>query len=136
MLPKFTTLIVAALATLGAAEHPPITKHLSKALTRYAWFASAAYSDNCTIPPYGTTAEFYWKHEATDSQATLFRDDVEREFIVAFRGTTNVKDFLTDLNKNLVSCEPALGPDCVGCMVSFGGERILAPGSQVCSSTC
>lgn len=58
----------------------------------------------------------YFTDNDTDTQGTLFRDEVAKEIIVSFRGTSTPADLETDLAFNLV---PLNGPgtQCQGCKV-------------------
>lgn len=104
------------LAGVVSATKTPIDSGLLATLERYAAFASAAYSSNCSVPPYGSFVEDYIDDVATSTQVTLFRDDASEEYILSFRGTSDVQDFLTDLDQDLVSCV-APGLDCSECTV-------------------
>lgn len=99
-------------------ERIVLTADLTNTLTRYAWFASAAYSADCNIPPLNTTIEEDFFDFITDTQARLFRDDETREYILAFRGTSSIIDVITDLRQSLVDCTSAL-PLCANCTVSL-----------------
>ncbi|KAK6210818.1 hypothetical protein LQW54_005866 [Pestalotiopsis sp. IQ-011] len=105
-----TTLLVG----VASATKTPIDSGRLATLERYAAFASAAYSSNCSVPPYGSVVENYIDDVATSTQVTLFRYDAYEEYILSFRGTSDVQDFLTDLDQDLVSCV-APGLDCSGC---------------------
>ncbi|KAJ9137151.1 feruloyl esterase A precursor [Pleurostoma richardsiae] len=110
------------LSSLTAAQKTAVDSAVLADLYRYAAFSSAAYSSNCTVPPFGTAVEQYINDAGTDTQATLFRDDQAGEFILAFRGTSTVQDFLTDLDQDLVACS-AKGISCMGCTCSRGYLR-------------
>lgn len=99
------------------SERIAIDATLTNTITRYAWFASAAYSSDCKIPPFNTTVEKTFYDMITDTQATLFRDDLVEEYILAFRGTSSPVDIITDFRRSLVNCTAAL-PSCVNCTVS------------------
>lgn len=119
MLDKYIfTFLVLFTATLAASERIAVDATVTNTLARYAWFASAAYSSYCEIPPFNTTVEKEFYDVVTDTQATLFRDDLTEEYILAFRGTSSILDIITDLRMDLVDCTPAL-PSCPRCTVSF-----------------
>ncbi|KAJ4394773.1 hypothetical protein N0V93_003993 [Gnomoniopsis smithogilvyi] len=111
--------IVPLFAVSVISERIPVDSALTDTLTRYAWFASAAYSSNCNIPPFNTTIEKKFHHVITDTQATLFRDDLHAEYILAFRGTSSPWDIITDLRRSLVDCTSAL-PSCTNCTCHKG----------------
>lgn len=108
--------LLLAFPHIGLCQKVPVDSITFSALTRYAAFASAAYSSDCTVPPYETTAEVYFNNLTTSTQATLFRDDKKKEYILAWRGTSDVQDFITDVEQTLVPCV-APGISC-GCTVS------------------
>lgn len=119
--------LTSLLAGLVSTTKTPIDSELLATLERYAAFASAAYSSDCSVPPYGSVVENYIDDVATSTQVTLFRDDASEEYILSFRGTSDVQDFLTDLDQDLVSCV-APGLDCSGCTV-----RIISSPSKPAS---
>lgn len=100
------------------SERIAIDATLTDTLTRYAWFASAAYSSDCNVPPFNTTIEKDFSAFITDTQARLFRDDMTKEYILAFRGTSSIIDVITDFRSSLVDCTTAL-PLCANCTVSI-----------------
>lgn len=118
--------LTSLLAGVVSTTKTPIDSELLATLERYAAFASAAYSSDCSVPPYGSVVENYIDDVATSTQVTLFRDDASEEYILSFRGTSDVQDFLTDLDQDLVSCV-APGLDCSGCTV-----RIMRSLGQIC----
>lgn len=56
---------------------------------------------------------------STDTQATVFRDDKAKEFIVAFPGTAGSVDWMTDNNFTAVNYTSP-GVNCPGCHVHGG----------------
>jgi feruloyl esterase len=86
---------------------------------RYTNYSAAAYASDCPKPPYGASVEKYFNVKKTNTQATLFKDDAKKELILAFRGTTNLQDFIRDLNQSLTPYE-SIGVKCVGCSVHRG----------------
>ncbi|KAF3020096.1 hypothetical protein G7054_g8909 [Neopestalotiopsis clavispora] len=112
-------LLSSILAGVASATKTPIDAGLLATLERYAAFASAAYSSDCSVPPYGSVVETYINDIPTSTQATLFRDDAAEEYIISFRGTSDIQDFLTDLDQDLISCV-APGLECLGCTCSQG----------------
>ncbi|KAI0129670.1 Alpha/Beta hydrolase protein [Xylariales sp. AK1849] len=111
----FTVLLAKAVVSVKT----PIDAALLTTFERYAAFASASYSSDCTIPPYGSVVVNYINDDTTDTQATLFRDDTAAEFILSFRGTSTIQDFITDEEQDLVSCV-APGIECLGCTCAEG----------------
>lgn len=118
MFSKHMISIILLFAASVFSERIAIDATLTNTLTRYAWFASAAYSADCNIPPFNATTEKDFSDFFTDTQAKLFRDDAKQEFILAFRGTSSMIDVITDIRSSLVGCTPAL-PLCGNCTVSF-----------------
>ncbi|KAG8157245.1 hypothetical protein KVR01_012953 [Diaporthe batatas] len=102
---------------LGAAvaQKTQVSTTVYDQLTRYARFASAAYSSNCANPPFGSSVEKMFDEATTDTQATLFRDQSAQEYILSFRGTSSIQDFVTDSQQDLVPCSAAHGISCAGC---------------------
>ncbi|KAK6062598.1 lipase [Seiridium cupressi] len=116
---RYSNLFFLLLADTVISQKTPVDATVLASFKRYAAFASAAYSSDCSEPPYGSTVETYINDVATDTQVTLFRDDAAEEYILSFRGTSDVQDFLTDLDQDLVSCV-APGIECSGCTCSQG----------------
>lgn len=114
----FQGVLHVALAAMAIAEVTVVYETLLENLVRYAYFSSAAYSDSCQHPPFNTTVEKRFSDMMTDTQVTLFRDDLAKEYILAFRGTSSVFDLVTDFRKALVDCTPAVGTACENCTVS------------------
>lgn len=117
--PKMRSLALTSLF-LGAAlaQKVQVSSTVYDELARYARFASASYSSNCANPPFGSSVEKMFNDKKTDTQVTLFRDESAQEYILSFRGTSSVQDFITDLQQDLVSCSAADGISCLGCTVS------------------
>ncbi|KKY29691.1 putative feruloyl esterase a [Diaporthe ampelina] len=107
-------------ASVALAQKTQVSTTVYDQLSRYARFASASYSSNCANPPFGSSVEKEFEDKKTDTQVTLFRDDNAQEYILSFRGTSNVQDFLTDLDQTLVSCSAADGISCLGCTCAQG----------------
>ena len=106
-----------ALICGAVAQKTPVDAVVFADLKRHAAFASASYSSDCPVPPYGSVAEKFIDEDSTSTQAILFRDDAQKEYILSFRGTSDVQDFVTDLEQTLVACS-ATGISCTGCTVS------------------
>lgn len=118
--PKMRSLAFASLLLSAAvAQKTQVSTTVYDQLARYARFASASYSSNCANPPFGSTVEKMFNDQKTDTQVTLFRDESAQEYILSFRGTSSVQDFVTDLQQDLVSCSAADGISCLGCTVSL-----------------
>ncbi|KAA8643982.1 lipase family protein [Aspergillus tanneri] len=96
-----------------------ILYYVFKEIIRYTKFAAAAYVDYCATPPYGSSVVQYFNDEYTDTQATLFRDDLAKELIIAFRGSSSPTDLDTDVDFNLVPVT-AGGISCADCLVHRG----------------
>lgn len=102
---------------MALAQKVAVDGKVLGALTRYAYFSSAAYSLNCKIPPFGSSVETKFQDSETDAQGTLFRDDAMKEYILAWRGTSSISDILVDLQQSLVDCTPVTGANCPNCTV-------------------
>lgn len=87
-------------------------------LQRYAKFAAASGDSYCSIPPYGTAVQNYINVESTQTQATLFRDDSEQEFILAFPGSSQPRDYITDADESHMKFIDQLA--CEGCYAHQG----------------
>lgn len=85
-----------------------------KDLVRFASYAGASYADVCDEPPAGSEVVQYFDDAASDTQATLFKDDKTKELVLSFRGTSTPRDFETDLDFLLVPLIAA-GTDCGHC---------------------
>lgn len=107
------------IAQFAGAEVLPVEQPVLDLLTRYAWFSSAAYSEQCNAPPFGAVVDKNFVNGPTDTQVALFRDNDEKEYILGFRGTSSVTDILIDLERSMVDCTAAVGAGCVECTVSI-----------------
>ena len=84
---------------------------------KYTKYAAASYAYDCPVPPKNSSVVSYLSNSTTDTQATVFRSDLDQEIVVAFRGTSDLEDFFTDSNQGLVPYE-AVGVDCPSCLVT------------------
>ncbi|POS72699.1 hypothetical protein DHEL01_v208908 [Diaporthe helianthi] len=114
--------LIAASILLGAAlaQKTQVSNTVYDQLVRYAHFASASYSSNCANPPFGSSVEKMFEDKKTDTQAILFRDQSAQEYILSFRGTSSVQDFVTDSQQDLIPCSAAEGISCLDCTCSQG----------------
>ncbi|KAL2808876.1 Alpha/Beta hydrolase protein [Aspergillus granulosus] len=96
-----------------------VSPELYEQITRYTQFSAAAYADSCATPPSGSSVVKYFNDNATDTQATLFQDDIAGELIIAYGGTSTPDDLNTDLQFLLVPLT-AEGTDCSACRVHQG----------------
>ncbi|KHN97404.1 ferulic acid esterase A faeA [Metarhizium album ARSEF 1941] len=97
----------------------PVSPDVFDKITRYTAFAAASYDDHCAKPPFGSRIVTTFNDIATDTQATLFRDDAAKEVIISFRGTSTPKDLDSDLAFGLVPLSAA-GTSCSSCKVHEG----------------
>ncbi|KAJ3499475.1 hypothetical protein NLG97_g316 [Lecanicillium saksenae] len=97
----------------------PVSSDLFDKFVRYTAFSAAAYQDNCTTPPFGSSIVHSLDIAETDTQATIFRDEKLQEIIVAFRGTSSPRDLDSDLAFTLVPLS-ATGTNCSDCKVHNG----------------
>ncbi|THH07250.1 hypothetical protein EW145_g3508 [Phellinidium pouzarii] len=105
--------IISALviATTGFAapafvEKRSISQSLMDQFTRYVQFASGAYQLFCPAP-LGTTLITQFSDKPTNTQGYITRDDDRKEIIVAYRGSIQLQDFVTDLDFILVDYSSA-----------------------------
>lgn len=122
-------IFASVLLTGALAQKTQVSSTVYDQLSRYARFASASYSSDCANPPFGSSVAKQFQDTSTDTQVTLFRDDSAQEYVLSFRGTSSVQDFVTDLDQTLVSCSAADGISCLGCTVrlaTFSRLVILA----------
>ncbi|KAF5854751.1 hypothetical protein ETB97_012264, partial [Aspergillus alliaceus] len=76
----------------------------------------------------------YFYNNATDSQATLFKDDRAKELIIAFRGTSTPKDLDTDFRFTLVPLTVS-GTKCPTCQVHQGfQDAYMSLGDDITSA--
>ncbi|KAL6712124.1 hypothetical protein ACN47E_000001 [Coniothyrium glycines] len=101
-----------------------IESNLFPVLQRYTKFAAASLATfvfglgNCPTPPFRSRLVVKINNILTDTQVAVFQDDVAKEFIVSFPGSSSVQDFVTDLNFPLTPFTSA--PGCNGCRVHQG----------------
>ncbi|KAB8345965.1 hypothetical protein FH972_023017 [Carpinus fangiana] len=110
-------------ASQAAPSKTPVSAALYAKFQRYTLFSAAAYANKCGKPPSGAAVVKYFNVSSTDTQATLFRDDAAKEFILSFRGTSNPNDFKTDQMTNLVPITGAKGVNCAKCTVHEGVHK-------------
>ena len=84
-------------------------------------YAAASYASNCPQPPNNSSVVQYFNNAATDTQATLFRDDIRKEIVIAFRGTSDLQDFTSDFAQAQVTLN-AIGTNCPTCKVHNGTQ--------------
>ncbi|EJD04681.1 alpha/beta-hydrolase [Fomitiporia mediterranea MF3/22] len=77
-------------------ERRAISQAIMDDLERYIQFASGADQLFCPTP-LGTTLVTTFSDIGTDTQGYVTRDDERKEIIAAFRGSTDLQDFVTDL---------------------------------------
>ena len=70
-------------------------------------------------PSNGAFVAAFISNSTTDTQATIFGNDVQKEIVIAFPGTASAQDFATDANEALVPFT-AIGVDCSACRVHNG----------------
>ncbi|OAQ60430.1 ferulic acid esterase A faeA [Pochonia chlamydosporia 170] len=119
------TLAVTGLFPLFVLAQQPVSSDVFDKITRYTAFSAASYDDNCAKPPFGSQIVKTFNDDATDTQATLFRDNTAKEVIIAFRGTSAPKDLDSDLAFGLVPLS-ATGTSCSNCKVHQGFQSAFA----------
>ncbi|RYO89513.1 hypothetical protein DL764_008566 [Monosporascus ibericus] len=104
-------------------QNPAVSQDLFDQFTRYAAFSAASYASKCPSPPFGATITKQIDNKDTNTQGFIARDDAAKEVILAFRGTSNIQDFMTDLAEDLVPFKTTGVTDCEGCMAHEGFLR-------------
>lgn len=94
------------------------SQHTVAALVRFASFASAAY-EQCSIPA-GSVLQKVIHADSTDTQATLYRLDPEKSFVLAFPGSQSSRDSATDADAGLCPYRVAGWSHCSSCRVHCG----------------
>lgn len=102
-----------------AADLRTVSQSLYDVFVRMTKYAAASYASQCAMPPNNSTVIKYFDNSMTDTQATLFRDDTRKELTIAFRGTSDLQDFMSDFAQALVPFKAIGINDCPDCMVSF-----------------
>ncbi|KAL5510976.1 hypothetical protein ACEPAG_3695 [Sanghuangporus baumii] len=82
-------------------ERRAISQSLMDDLERYVRYASGAYQLWCPVPA-GLSLVNTFDESSTNTQGYIARDDTRKEIIVAFRGSIQLQDFVTDLTAWLV----------------------------------
>lgn len=120
---NFPSLVLLLLHHLVGADalKTPISSDLYTLFVRYTKYAAASYAATCPTPPNNASVVQYFSEKSTDTQATLFRSDVDREFVLAFRGTSNLQDFASDFAQQLVPLNRT-GTTCDSCRVHRGAR--------------
>jgi len=99
--------LAASLLLVASALLPSATAQIDATtyanLVRYAHFASASYiisssGSSAACKPQGATVTTFFSDGGTGTQGYIARDDTKKEFVVAFRGSTSVTDYLEDAN--------------------------------------
>ncbi|KZW03566.1 alpha/beta-hydrolase [Exidia glandulosa HHB12029] len=106
-----------ALAIASPADiekRAPLQQSVYDQIVYHFKYASSAYANSCGHPN-GQHLVKTFSNKATDTQGYIARDDVKKEFIVAFRGSTDCTDAKTEKNSKLVKLA---GPG----YFKFGGD--------------
>ncbi|KAI5117183.1 hypothetical protein M0805_008162 [Coniferiporia weirii] len=102
---RFIVQVVSLAASVLAVPAPVQRRSISQSLMddfeRYVQFASGAYQLFCPAP-LGTTLITQFNDVLTNTQGYIARDDSREEIIVAYRGSIQLQDFVTDLDFLLV----------------------------------
>ncbi|RYP53472.1 hypothetical protein DL770_010989 [Monosporascus sp. CRB-9-2] len=101
-------------------QNPAVSQDLFDKFKRYVTFSAAAYASECPSPPFGATIIKQINNKDTNTQGFIARDDAAKEVILAFRGTSNLQDFMTDLSEDLVPFNTTGVTNCEGCMAHEG----------------
>jgi hypothetical protein len=107
------------LLPLGKRNDPGISDALFKDMQRFARFSSAAYQPFCPRPA-GQTLVQTFGNSGTSTQGLVARDDGRKQIVVAFRGTSDLIDLLTDVKFFLLPLK-ASGVSNVGSATAHSG---------------
>ncbi|KLO08038.1 alpha/beta-hydrolase [Schizopora paradoxa] len=77
------------------AKRAAISQSLLEDFVRYTNYSSGAYLSACPSP-LGNTLVLQFSDVATNTQGHIARDDSRQEIVVAYRGSLQLQDFLTD----------------------------------------
>ncbi|TQV92988.1 ferulic acid esterase A faeA [Cordyceps javanica] len=94
-------------------------------MVRYTAFSAAAYQVDCQTPPFGSKIVQTVQDANTGTRVAIFRDETEKEIIVAFRGTSSPRELDSDLAFTLVPLSVP-GTNCSDCKVHDGFQRCYA----------
>ncbi|EJD42537.1 alpha/beta-hydrolase [Auricularia subglabra TFB-10046 SS5] len=103
----FATAIVAVAGSpaptidLGLQRRAPLEQKYYDQIVYHFKYASSAYASSCKHPN-GQHLIKTFSNPATDTHGYIARDDVKKEFIVAFRGSENIAKSKTFKNNKLV----------------------------------
>ncbi|KAI5120004.1 hypothetical protein M0805_008465 [Coniferiporia weirii] len=95
------SLAVTVLAVPSSVQRRSISQSLVDDFERYVKFASGAYQLFCPAP-LNTTLINQFSVDSTNTQGFIARDDTKQEIVVAYRGSIQFQDFITDLDFPLV----------------------------------
>lgn len=84
-------------------------------ILHFAEYCGTYSSAPCKKPPQGAAVVAFAQNDTTKTQQTLFRNDGDKEIVLAFPGTIDIQDIGTDLNFPQVE-----HPACDGCRVHQG----------------
>lgn len=87
---------------------------------KYYIYSNSGFVVPCTTAPFGSVVQDYINLTATDTQVTIYRNDADREFVVAIAGTNTTRDYITNF---LMLPVPYIGKgakSCKGCFVHLG----------------
>ncbi|KAK7934750.1 feruloyl esterase a [Apiospora marii] len=84
-------------------------------ILHFAKYAGTYSTAPCKKPPQGAAVVAFAQNDTTKTQQTLFRNDGDKEIVLAFPGTIDIKDIGTDINFPQVP-----HPACDGCAVHEG----------------
>ncbi|RDA90111.1 hypothetical protein CP533_2584 [Ophiocordyceps camponoti-saundersi (nom. inval.)] len=111
----FVTLFIAGLA---AGDKQAISQDTFDRLQRYSVLSGITYQQSCPTPPDGIEIV---KRFNNNANGIIFKDDKNKEMVVAFRGTSNLQDVGTDADFLIQSDFVSPGvSDCDGCKVHAG----------------
>jgi hypothetical protein len=105
---RFTTAALIAFSSISGSlastflgQGSGVSQSTYDDLVRYTKYSSGAYQLVC-LKPLGNTLVGSFDHVATDTQGFIARDDKRKEIVVAFRGTQQIFDFITDFAISLI----------------------------------
>lgn len=92
-------------------------------IRRYTQFASAAYSEDCPSPPFGSRIVSTVNSSTVDFKTFVFYDSSVNEVVVSFRGSAFPKNLDQDFQFAFSSLSIS-GLSCSGCQVHSGFQGL------------
>ncbi|RCI11555.1 hypothetical protein L249_7569 [Ophiocordyceps polyrhachis-furcata BCC 54312] len=100
-----------------------ISQKLLDSFRRYVEISAATYSKPCPHPPQGIEIVRYIDDKPTGTQGFIAKDEAANEAIVAFRGSDDLLDAITDLDFFFTPLRTLGVQECPNCLVHRGFLR-------------